>query len=29
MKLKKFNCCICGKEEDPNEWIKDCGEKLW
>ncbi len=28
MKLKKFNCCICGKEEDPNEWGKDCSEKL-
>ena len=28
MKLKKFNCCICGKEEDPNEWVKDCGETL-
>jgi hypothetical protein len=28
MKLKKFNCCICGKEEDPNEWVKDCSEKL-
>lgn len=28
MKLKKFNCCICGKEEDPNEWVKDCSEEL-
>ena len=28
MKLKKFNCCICGKEEDPNKWDKDCGETL-
>ena len=28
MKLEKFTCCICGKEEDPNEWVKDCGEKL-
>ena len=28
MKLKKFNCCICGKEEDPTHWVQDCGEKL-
>ena len=28
MKLKKFNCCICGKQEDPNKWVKDCSEKL-
>lgn len=28
MKLKKFNCCICGAEEDPNNWDKDCSEML-
>lgn len=28
MKLKKFNCCICGKEENPANWVKDCGEEL-
>ena len=28
MELKKFNCCICGKEEDPDKWLKDFSEKL-
>lgn len=28
MKLEKFTCCICGKEEDPTHWVQDCGEKL-
>lgn len=28
MELKKFNCCICGKGENPNEWVKDCSEEL-
>lgn len=28
MKLKKFNCCICGKEENSTNWVQDCGEKL-
>lgn len=28
MKLKKFNCCICGKEEDPNEWVEDYAREL-
>ena len=28
MKMKKFTCCICGKQEDPNNWVEDCGKKL-
>lgn len=28
MKQEKFICCICGKEENPTNWVQDCGEKL-
>ena len=28
MKKEKFTCCICGKQEDPNNWADDCSKKL-
>lgn len=29
MKLQKFNCCICGKEEDRGRWIDSCSKELF
>ena len=28
MKKEEFTCCICGKQEDPNNWVSECSEEL-
>lgn len=28
MKNKEITCCICGKKENPTNWIDECAKKL-
>lgn len=28
MKIKKFNCCVCGKEESTEDWVSNMASEL-